>query len=175
MKKLSTGIISKNKGFTLIELVIVIVILGILAATAAPKFIDLQGDAIGATIEAVEGSVNSATSMVHAKALIQSNTSGASTISINGGTDNVGVVDSWPENGDTTAATWTNLLDLDAGDFLSATDGTTGTNGRVVWYPTPASGTLTAAQAVTAECYVTYTESTDSNTRPVISSDVTGC
>jgi MSHA pilin protein MshA len=36
---------NKQAGFTLIELVIVIVILGILAATAIPKFIDIQGDA----------------------------------------------------------------------------------------------------------------------------------
>ncbi len=34
---------SKQKGFTLIELVVVIVILGILAVTAAPKFMNLQG------------------------------------------------------------------------------------------------------------------------------------
>ncbi|WP_219592386.1 prepilin-type N-terminal cleavage/methylation domain-containing protein, partial [Aeromonas salmonicida] len=35
----------KQAGFTLIELVIVIIILGILAVTAAPKFLNLQGDA----------------------------------------------------------------------------------------------------------------------------------
>ena len=35
----------RQQGFTLIELVVVIIILGILAVTAAPKFINLQGDA----------------------------------------------------------------------------------------------------------------------------------
>ena len=62
-----------QKGFTLIELVVVIVILGILAVTAAPKFIDLTGDARGSVIEAVRGSLNSAADMAHAKALVDSN------------------------------------------------------------------------------------------------------
>ena len=41
----------KQEGFTLIELIVVIVILGILAVTAAPKFIDLQGDARASALQ----------------------------------------------------------------------------------------------------------------------------
>lgn len=53
----------KQKGFTLIELVVVIVILGILAATALPKFVDLTGDAEAAAIKGVAGGLNSASSI----------------------------------------------------------------------------------------------------------------
>jgi len=62
---------NKQQGFTLIELVMVIVILGILAATALPKFASLQGDARRASINAASGAVKSAMAIVHAQSLIQ--------------------------------------------------------------------------------------------------------
>ncbi len=49
----------KQSGFTLIELVIVIIILGILAVTAAPKFLNLQDDANKAAAEGVAAAVKS--------------------------------------------------------------------------------------------------------------------
>lgn len=57
----------KANGFTLIELVIVIVILGILSATAVPKFMNMQGDARASTLIAIKGAVKSANSMIYAK------------------------------------------------------------------------------------------------------------
>jgi len=51
---------SSEKGFTLIELVIVIAILGLLAAVAIPKFVDLSGDALVASKQGMSGAVKSA-------------------------------------------------------------------------------------------------------------------
>lgn len=49
---------NQQSGFTLIELVVVIVILGILAATALPRFVDLTGDANQAAVEGFAGAIN---------------------------------------------------------------------------------------------------------------------
>jgi len=65
---------NKNHGFTLIELVIVIVILGVLSVTAAPKFMNLTSDARITKLEALEGSMRSATNLVNLKARIENKT-----------------------------------------------------------------------------------------------------
>ncbi len=68
----------KQHGFTLIELVMVIVILGILAATALPKFASLQGDARAASINGAAGAMKSAVAIVHAQSLIEGEEAAAS-------------------------------------------------------------------------------------------------
>ncbi|PKG74945.1 MSHA biogenesis protein MshA [Shewanella sp. GutCb] len=60
----------KQNGFTLIELVVVIIILGILAVTAAPKFINLQGDARASSLKGMKAAVQGSNSLVYSKAAI---------------------------------------------------------------------------------------------------------
>ncbi|WP_318402373.1 type II secretion system protein [Photobacterium leiognathi] len=60
----------KQQGFTLIELVVVIVILGILAVTAAPKFMNLQVDARNASLQGLKGSIQGAAGIIYGKAAI---------------------------------------------------------------------------------------------------------
>ncbi|MEZ8194199.1 MULTISPECIES: prepilin-type N-terminal cleavage/methylation domain-containing protein [Vibrio] len=60
----------KTRGFTLIELVVVIVILGIIAVTALPRFLNIQTDARISTIRSMQSSMQYANEQVHAKALL---------------------------------------------------------------------------------------------------------
>ncbi len=89
--------ISNKRGFTLVELVIIIVVLGILAAVAIPKYQDLTGQAKDAAGRATLGSLRSGVSIFYANAAITTGTASWPTLS-ELGTVNTVMATSIPKN-----------------------------------------------------------------------------
>ncbi len=76
-----------RKGFTLVELVLVIAILGILAVSALPKFIDLSGDAEQAATDGVVGAVRSGIALYRANDMVQNGGAGSYPTSLDANAD----------------------------------------------------------------------------------------
>lgn len=153
-----------QQGFTLIELVVVIVILGILAVTAAPKFIDLTSDARKSVMEGVRGSIESAVSLAQSKALIESQTGATGEIKI--GNQFYALVHGYPAaEAAGTGLGIIDLVDLDTGSDITEQDGVTTTTATFTYSTAPTPTT----------CIITYTDATDNQTRPSIEFADAGC
>ncbi|KJF94354.1 prepilin-type N-terminal cleavage/methylation domain-containing protein [Photobacterium angustum] len=141
----------RQGGFTLIELVVVIVILGILAVTAAPKFMNLQNDARKASLEGLKGSIQGAAGIVYGKAAINGIESVASTSSPKPEVDGIELNYGYPVA--TSAA-------LGAAVNGLSTDWTcdTPSGGSIKCTFKDKDSYLTSAD----ECYVEYTQATQS-------------
>ncbi len=128
----------------------VIVILGILAATALPKFADLSKDARFASVKAAEGSIRSAANMAHAAYLVKA----SDVVAIEG--TNYTLVNGYPANGDIAT-----LAGIGAGYTIAA-------GPPVVISPDGATA---------ATCKVEYTQSASAGALPTIALTATaaGC
>ena len=85
----------KQAGFTLIELVIVIIILGILAVTAAPKFLNLQDDANQAAAQGVAAALQSGAQLVYSRSALDGKEKDP-TASVSAGTSTVSTAFGYP-------------------------------------------------------------------------------
>jgi MSHA pilin protein MshA len=141
----------RSKGFTLIELVVVITILGILAAFAVPRFVALEGQARSASVQALEGSLRSAASLARGMAMASGN---PPTVTMEGNV--ITLVNGYP-NADT----------ID--DALADTNGfAVAVSGGVATFTRDGASNA-------AECIVTYTPPAAANAAPTIARDTDGC
>jgi MSHA pilin protein MshA len=142
---------SKSAGFTLVELVVVIAILGIIAAFAVPRFGSLESEARKAATQGLHGSIRSAAAMAHSMHVLK----GVSPVVMEG--NPITIVNGYP-------------------DYLTIEDTLTDTAGFTVSYTVlPPLMAIFAKDGAPGACEVAYHGAWVPDTAPVIVVDLSGC
>lgn len=160
----------RQGGFTLIELVVVIVILGILAVTAAPRFLNLQGDARKSALQGLRGAMNGAAGIVYGKAAIAGIETKAADTDVK--VDNVTTAFGYPTADSTGIA---NAVIGLTTDWSAYADTTPEPDEYYATFPSTSVTDLTTLKAT--NCYVKYTAAKSKDVTEAAKTEVvdTGC
>jgi len=166
----------QQRGFTLVELVIVIVILGILAVTAAPKFLNLAGDAKASTLEGVKAALQSSNAVIFSKAVLANKQKeSAATITDSGFSGNLNLVYGYVK---ADKADVDKILDVDGTEFITSQGIANANLGIATANLIVRPADVTAPDGNTAlvdACVLIYKSAAAAGSKPTYSLQVQGC
>lgn len=173
----------RQSGFTLIELIIVIVILGILSAVALPRFLNVQGSANASVVKSMANHLQKASDMINGKVMLEGRAANSSTTISDEQGNSISVAYGYPHHDWNSAfeflikanvtltsasASCTNDFCVDESHDISSTITAAGADLALVMYPRSTTGN--------DDCFAYYIyDQTSAGNEPLIGAITTGC